>query len=134
MTTISVEKLNNDLIQFSGSDVCYRHLLNKRVLYSEGVRHLAQEAQAYWLIDAIASYFGTSVMRKAIKKDDRLSSLQFWYLNCQNNHGTLTMVAYSGEKPAIIQEISYTDFPLDIISIWAAFDGRYWLLFLPSEY
>ncbi len=32
------------------------------------------------------------------------------------------------------QEIPYTDFPLDNISLYACWDGEHWVIMLPSEY
>ncbi|MEL7089572.1 MAG: DUF6876 family protein [Planctomycetota bacterium] len=46
-----------DLRRFTGDDIRYRHELNPSVIYTPGVRYLAEQGQAYWLIDAIASYF-----------------------------------------------------------------------------
>jgi len=39
---------------FTGSGTFYRHGINKKVLYSEGVSFLADTAGAYWLVDQIA--------------------------------------------------------------------------------
>ncbi len=124
-----------DLKQFSGDLDRYQHSLNRRVIYTPGVQFLAERGGAYWLIDAIASYFGDPKMSRAMARDDRLRSLQFWRLKVLDNQSaTLTMRADSGEKPAITQEIPYTDFPLERIDIWAGFDGERWTLYLPSEH
>ena len=123
-----------DLYQFTGDLERYVHPLNRKVLYTPGVRHVALAGQAYWLIDAIASYFGSEVMDEAIKRDARLGSLQFWRLDVQGSGAVLTASADSGVKPFVRQEIPYTDFPLDHIDIWAGFDGRFWTLYLPSEH
>jgi hypothetical protein len=32
------------------------------------------------------------------------------------------------------QEISYTDFPMASISLYACFDGKHWVLMLKNEY
>ncbi|MEQ9461040.1 MAG: hypothetical protein RIG82_08820 [Phycisphaeraceae bacterium] len=38
-------------------------------------------------------------------------------------------------QPAVVcATIPLTNFPLDRIDLWAAFDGRYWTLYLPSEH
>ncbi len=123
-----------DLAQFTGDPDRFRHPLNRRVLFTLGVQYVAEKGEAYWLVDAIASYFGSSLMMKAIAKDDRLASLQFWRLKVNKDHrAVLTMRADSGERPAITQRIEYTDFPLGRIDIWAGFDGTHWTLYLPSE-
>ncbi len=124
-----------DLKQFTGDLDRYQHSLNRRVIYMPGVQFLAERGGAYWLIDAIASYFGDPLMKKAIARDDCLSTLQFWNLKVNDDRSAvLTMRADSGEKPAITQQIPNTDFPLDQIEVWAGFDGERWTLYLPSEH
>jgi hypothetical protein len=123
-----------DLAQFTGDLERYRHPLNRQVIYTPGVQYLAEKAHAYWLIDAIASYFGTEQMNDAIRNDSRLATLQFWRLTVSGDSAVLTAEADSGVKPFICQEIEFTDFPLDRIDIWAGYDGTYWTLYLPSEH
>ncbi|EMB14858.1 DUF6876 family protein [Rhodopirellula europaea] len=124
----------SDLAQFTGDDIRYQSL-NPRVIYTPGVRHLAENAHAFWLIDAIASYFVGPTMRRAIASDDRLSTLQFWRLEVDDDQtACLYAVADKGIKPFIVQAIDYSDFPFDSIDIWAGFDGHYWTLYLPSEH
>jgi len=122
-----------DFSQFTGDDMRYR-TLNGHVIYTPGIRHLAEQAQAYWLIDAIASYFGSPVMKAAMRKDGRLKDMQFWRLQVSDGAAKLTAVADSGEEPFIVQDIEYTDFPLKEIVIWAEYDGRGWTLLLPQEH
>ena len=123
-----------DLYQFTGDDIRYRHPLNRKIVYTPGVKYLAEQAKAYWLIDAIASYFGSPEMDAAIRKDKRLSTLQFWRLDVNDSKGVLFANADSGLEPFIRQDIPFTDFPLDHIDIWAGFDGQDWTLYLPSEH
>lgn len=52
--TITVEELTASLEQFVGSTKLYKHWLG--IKYTDGVKYLANEAGAYWLIDAIASH------------------------------------------------------------------------------
>ena len=104
------------------------------MIYTPGIAYLAEHAGAYWLIDAIASYFGSSKMNRALAKDERLT-LHFWRLDvADDSSATLFARADSGEKPFITQEIPYTDFPLSYADVWAAFDGTHWTLYLPSEH
>ncbi len=124
-----------DLQQFTGDLERYRHSFNRRVIYTPGVQYLAEQAEAYWLIDAIASSFGSAPMRTATARDERLQSLQFWRLDVHaDGTATLTARADSGVAPCITQQIPFTDFPLTEIDIWAGFDGEHWTLYLPSEH
>ena len=124
-----------DLRQFTGSLERFRHPLNPRVIYTPGVQFLAEQAGAYWLLDVIASYYGSPQMAQAIAADARLADMQFWRLDVHETGGaTVVCRADSGEEPAIRQDIRFTDFPLDHADVWAAFDGRFWTLYLPSEH
>ncbi|MDA8746445.1 hypothetical protein N9N28_17615 [Rubripirellula amarantea] len=125
----------HDLRQFSGDLVRYRHPLNRQVIYTPGVRHVAEEGGAYWLIDAIACHIGSPAFNRAAQRDDRIAAMHFWTLDMDSRFcGVLTARADSPETPFIAQRLEFTDFPLDIIYIWAAFDGEHWTLYLPSEH
>ncbi len=126
---------HNNLRQFTGDLDRYRHLLNRRVIYTPGVQYLAEKGEAYWLIDEIALSFGTDEMRRAISRDPRIEDLQFWRLNVNEDRTAwLSARADSHEDPFILRKIPYTDFPLDSVDIRAGFDGQHWTLYLPSEH
>ncbi len=125
---------NFDLNQFTGDLQRFRHPLNHNVIYTPGVQHVAEQCGAYWLIDAIVSYFDSPPMKAAIARDSRLSGMQFWRLAVNDGSAVLSAEADAGETPFIRQEIEYTDFPLEQIDIWAAYDGTLWTLYLPSEH
>ena len=101
----STAKLTNeDLRQFTGDLERFFHTLNRKVVYTPGVRHVAQAGQAYWLIDAIASYFGSEQMMDAMQRDYRLKLLQFWRLEVQDGSAVLTAIADVGEEPFVRQD------------------------------
>ena len=52
--TNTMTQTSRDLEQFTGRDNWYRHGINRRVLYTDGARHVAETGGAYWLLDAIA--------------------------------------------------------------------------------
>lgn len=53
---MDANQLRNQLAGFTGSETFTRHPLTSRVLLTEGATFLAEQAQAWWLTDAIASY------------------------------------------------------------------------------
>jgi hypothetical protein len=112
-----------NLQQFMGGGDQFRHITG--LLYTEGVQHLAEEAGAYWLIDAIASYQGERVLRAP-----RLREFQLWELEVKDQKGVLTCREDSDLEPVIRQEIEYTDFPLPEIKLYV--EGG--VLLLPSEH
>lgn len=110
---------------FTGTERYYKHLLG--ILYTDGVKYLAQEAGAYWLIDAIASW----QISPKVKRDPMLQEIQFWKLRVNPDNNTAVLICErDSDDVAITQEIPYTDFPLESVKLYLA-DG---VLLLPSEY
>ena len=125
----------DDLRQFTGDLERFVHPLNRRVLYTPGVRYLAETGGAYWLIDAIAAWLGSPKLTAEMQADERLQSLQFWKLDVHSDQSaTLICQADTGEPEVIRQQIPWTDFPLPNVQIWVGFDGRHWVLYLPSKH
>ena len=125
----------HDLNLFTGDIERYHHWFNRRVIYTPGVHFLAERAQAHWLLDAIAFYFGSDEMAEAAKRDERLRNMQFWHLEVRSDQSALLYArADSDEDPFISQLIPFTDIPLRHVDIWAGYDGEYWTLYLPSEH
>lgn len=112
--------LERNLQQFMGGDEVYRHLFGFN--YSEGVKYLADQAGAYWLLDAIFSHQPTLRTR-------RLRDFQLWELTVQDGSAKLCCYEDSGEPPAVTQHFVRTNFPLVKIKFY--FEGG--LLMLPSE-
>lgn len=86
-TKTSTEKANSLLLElqsFMGDLVRHRHPLNRSVIYTPGVRHLAEKGEAYWLLDAIASWIGSPEFVKAAKQDPRVDEMHFWTLDVED--------------------------------------------------
>src|SRR6185312_14271976 len=50
------QELANVMNHFNGgSDGRYRHPFNRRFIYTDGVKAVAEEAGAYWLLDIVAT-------------------------------------------------------------------------------
>lgn len=124
-----------DLQHFTGDLERFRHSLNRRVIYTPGIRHVAESGGAYWLLDEIAIFLGSAGFGRAVAADPRIGYLHFWRLEVREDRSaTLAARADSDVEPFCLREIPFTDFPLDSIDIWAGFDGRHWTLYLPSEH
>ena len=113
---------NADLAQFSGSEHWYRHGLVRNVLYTDGVKHVADAGEAYWLIDeiAFAQRFETAVAAQPF---------QVWTLTVKDTVGVLTCEDGNGHRVSL-KHIAYTDFPLPEISFYFT-DNT---ILLPGEY
>lgn len=133
---MNATELRENLNHFTGTENYHRwSMLFRKCVLTDGTKFLAENAQCYWLMDAIASHIPT-----AARADQRCRSMQFATLK-KNDDKTaiLTIVADKGEKPVVEQHIDYTDFPLDEIQVWVSVggteqDGMLWVLMLPSEY
>ncbi len=113
-----------ELQQFTGSQTLYTHGLGLH--FTEGVKYLADQAQCYWLLDAIASY------QPQLKQDSELRFFQVWQLRVDNHSALLTCWpdTLGQGKPCVSQPIEFTDFPLPEIKLFWS-EG---ILMLPREY
>jgi len=123
-----VETIKANLARFSGSESYYCSSFG-RMVYTDGVKYLADAAGAYWLIDAIASH-----QRPPVSRED----FQVWRLSVANERGLLVADDGNGREIAR-QEIDYTDFCLDEIVLYlvaGSLDGEkiVRVLMLPGEY
>lgn len=83
-------------------DEIFRHW-TRRILYTPGVKHIADTAGAYWLIDAVASY----------QHDPRVKGEEFqvWTLKVNaDKTAVLTMGDGNDGPPIITQHIEFTDY------------------------
>lgn len=112
----------SQLAHFIGTTGYYR--ISRKHLLTDGTKYLAENAECFWMMDAIASHLseiGTSdwfVQVKVIVKDSR---------------ATMIYDDGNGNEHAR-QEIPYTDFPLGNITFYVCWDGLHWVIMLPSEY
>ena len=124
-------ELQSGLAQFYGSQSFFRHGLCRSLIYTEGVQWLAENAEAHWLLDAIASW------QSKCRRDPMLRDMQFWTLKKVEKGWELLCERDAGDV-AFKQKIPRTDFPLDEIKLWVEVGGdpegnRRWVLMLPSE-
>lgn len=111
----------DDLNQFTGTEQWYRHPLFSKYTYTDGVRHVAKEGGAYWLIDDIFLWQKSEAVSR--------TSFQCWTLKVTDGRGYLT--ATDGNDKKIAEHVYlFTDFPLPKITFY--FYNQ--TLLLPSEY
>lgn len=124
-----------DLRNFTGTEGYHRWSgLFRRHVLTDGCKHVAEEAGAYWLFDAIASHHAKAMRHQ----DQRLHEFQIWFLKVKpNNKARLECWADTGEgeHALIVQNIEYTDFPLPEIKFYVApLDETNFVIMLGSEY
>ena len=113
-----------DLSQFHGTEHWWRHLAG--YTFTDGVRFVAVECGAYWLIDEIMF----AQCHKSIRTNEMLQGIQFWTFVSKDGKGDLYCYEDSNRPPAYHKHIEFTDFPEGEVKFYFA-DG---VLLLPSEY
>jgi hypothetical protein len=112
----------DSLAQFTGSLNRYHHWLG--LYYTDGVKYLADHANAYWLLDAIASH------QLEALHDQMLQEFQFWSLTVHEDASATLCCCRDTDDIAIEQVIEWTDFPLAQITLYVE-QGT---ILLPSEH
>ena len=115
-------QLQQALRHFTGTEHWYRHPMFRTYLYTDGVQYLAEQAGAYWLIDAIF----------ACQTEPRVKHepFQVWTLTVNDDRSAVLACTDGNTHPVYRQEFSYTDFPLKQQTLYLTND----VLLLPSEY
>lgn len=125
-TTPSTSLLLNDLKHFTGTECYYYNRLFPNLRYTDGVKYLAENAGAYWLIDAIFSH----QMNPLVRDNAALQEFQVWKLTVSENQKACLQVSDGNDAFITIQELEYTDFCLPEITLYL----QNKVLMLTSEY
>ena len=121
----------SDLRQFTGSEHNTRHGMNRKMIYTEGVKYVAEEGHAFWLIDdiAIANMFDASL---------KAEGFQVWTLKKGTKDSAILSADDGNGNVLYVKSIEWTDFPLDEIKFYMVdapdFGENATMLMLPSEY
>lgn len=118
---METQELKQALDSFSGTEA-YHKLSIAPIKCTDGIAWMAQNAKAFWLVDAIGSYQG----------DNRIKDLrmQFWHLKVEGKKGILWCEEDMNMPHLIEQKFSYTDFPEGDWIFYVVED----VLLLPAEY
>jgi hypothetical protein len=113
-----------DLSQFYGTEEYHRwSILFPRFVLTDGAKYLAEQAGAYWLMDAIASY-----KQRYVKEGFAVAHLK------KAKKGWVLTIDDGNDNVLAKQKIEYSDFPLDEIKLYAVQSGDLWVMMLPTEY
>jgi len=116
----TVDDLNLD--QFTGTEHYYKHFTG--LLFTDGIKYLADETKCHWFIDIVASY------------QHKLKDIHFQIWKFKKNKvnslvGAVVTMREDTDKPVkISQDIFCTDFPLDEIEVYCIDN----VMLLKSEY
>jgi len=111
------------LAQFTGSENWYRHGINRKVLFTDGAKYVADQAGAYWLLDEIA----------IIQPHDKrvaAEEFQVWKLAVNADQTGVLTCEDGNDNVVYTKLIEYTDFPIDGITLYFTNNT----ILLPREY
>jgi len=118
---MNVEALKQ-LGHFTGTEA-YHKLTIGPLKATDGVKFLCENADCFWLMDAIASY--------QQKPQVKALSIQFWrFKKLSGGKAVLFCEPDKDEAPVVVQKFESTDFPLQEQKIWVQGD----VAMLPNEY
>ena len=123
-------ELQNNLGQFCGTEAYHQwSILFKKTLLTDGAKYLAEKANCFWLMDAIASH------QPKCLKDKMLQDMQFWTLKVHENKSATLICERDTNDIFLKQKIPATNFPLPEIKLWVEADGNgRMIILLPSEH
>lgn len=118
------DKLLNELKKFAGTESYYKSTFNKMLL-TEGIHFLRENAKCYWLIDIIESV-------QHIEKIKKNTDFIVWIIEKKGKGAMISAWNDTPYKSDLLykQEIFYTDFPLEQLEFYQC--GN--ILLLKSEY
>lgn len=113
----------SELCHFTGSENYYRHNMNRNLLFTDGVKFVADTAGAYWLIDEIAI---ANLFQAQVKAEE----FQVWTLSLGQPGSGAHLVCDDGNGNVVFTRfIPFTDFPVESVTFY--FENN--TLCLPSE-
>ena len=120
---MDAEQITHALRQFTGTTQYARY--HSKLLLTDGVVYLAEHAHCFWLLDLFASHL------ISVDGDQE----QFTCIKLvRKGDGALAVIDDGNDKVLARQEIEWTDFLLDSITLFACWNEDNWVVMLPSEY
>ena len=119
---MNTHELRTNLSHFTGTENYYRVM--PRLVITDGVQYLANQANSYWLVSAIYSHLTSNAIYS-----------EFVVARLTVIGKTADLILDDGNDQVIAkQAIEYTDCPLDEMCIYCSYREKTWILLLPSEY
>lgn len=94
----------------TGSETLYRHALNRNLLYTDGVRFLAETCGSWWLLDFVATMPGPWMCEP----------FNVWRITGDGARGVIVEAwtdtpGTEGSTLLLRKKISYSDFPRELM-------------------
>ena len=111
------------MAQFTGSEAFYQYGLKGEMLFTDGVKYVADTARAYWLLDEIT-------LAQRFKREVAAEEFQLWILVVAEDRTAMLTCDDGNGHIVHSKQIPYTDFPIGGIKLYVC-NG---VIMLPSEY
>lgn len=116
-------ELSAALRSFTGTTEYHAHW-SRMLVFTDGVKFLAETGKAFWLVDAIASW------QSRAQKDAWLREFQLWELFVREDRRATLVCSRDSDDESFRQEIEFTDFLMDYVKLYV----ENHTLLLPSEH
>ena len=129
---LNQDQLNFQLAQFTGTEQWYRHNLNRNLIYTDGVKFLAEnggEQGAYWFIDKVACEIAPLLK----SKNERFGFITLC-VSLTDANQAMILVTDGNDKQLATYHIHYTDMQPGNWKFYLVDDQTHLTLLLPSEY
>jgi len=129
---LNQDQLKFELAQFTGTEKWYRHALNRNLIYTDGVKFLAEnggEQGAYWFIDKVACEIAPLLK----SKNERFGCINLCVGVIDKNQA-MVLVTDGNDKQLAASHIHYTDMQSGDWKFYLIDDETHMTLLLPSEY
>jgi hypothetical protein len=111
--------LEEELDQFNGTSKYYRSFTG--LLFTDGIKYLADRAGCYWLIDLVGSY----------QSELAHIPFQLWEVEVVEQYAGVVTMREDLDEPALVrQNFPFTDFPIEKFSFYCVSN----VMMLKSEY
>ena len=125
MLDINLNNFHKEMSMFTGTEAYHRWSPLSKGVLTDGCKYVAEQLQAHWLFDAIASHIDFGDLPDL--------NMYFSTLTVKDKKGILSIEDGNGGV-VTTQTFEYTDFPLPEIKIWSQNNGSFFVHMLPSEY
>jgi hypothetical protein len=123
-----------DLSHCTGTEGYHKLTFMSRLLCTDGVKLVADQCGAYWLVDLVASH-----LPNVVRKLGRDGWLYFCYLTVKDGKAVVEFKRDVGKQHKALarQEIEYTDFPEGEHTFYIQSmdeENRMYCMMVPQEY
>lgn len=118
----TADKLNAVMDQFyGGSDGRTRHPFNRKFIYTDGVKAVADEAGAYWLLDIVATEVAQICMREWDQRENSMTFLRV--LVTKGSTAKIWLERDTDDEVFWTRDLEFTDFPEGDWMFYMGIDG-----------